>query len=305
LTGLYWRSLQAGNTGNALTENAWWTRAWHELEKQSDGGAVGSHTATTTSYTELDRYITPALNTTVIPAGDWKFLLYSKITAQSGQIKAEIYRVNSAGVIVGSVLGTAETTTFISTSTVGLNCSVYIGEKTGWSLTDRIGIIVSGKKIGSPAATLTWYHDMPSGYGSAVETPLTLLHNQMNGLNEGDYKHLTTTEYSYIHSPNADTMPLGTPMTDTDILAIDDAGKYITFNNADARNITVPKNVFPAGTEIFIEQIGAGVFTLVAEDGNITVNGNKKSGGQFCVVGIYFRDATTNANIATVIGGVA
>ena len=170
------------------------TPVWHELERQSDGGAVGSHTATTTSYTELDRYVTAALGTTIIPAGDWKFLLYAKVTAQSGQIKAEIYRVNSAGAIVGNVIGTAETTTFISTTVVGLMCSVYTAEQTGWATTDRIGIVMSGKKIGAPAATLTWYHDMPSGWGSAVETPLTLLHNQMNGLNEGDYKHLTAAQ---------------------------------------------------------------------------------------------------------------
>lgn len=96
----------------------------------------------------------------------------------------------------------------------------------------------------------------------------------------------------------------GDTITDTDTLALADANKWITFNNAGAKNITIPKNTFAVGDCIFIEQIGAGAFTLVGASG-ITVNGNKKSGGQYCAVGIYFRDATTDANVCTVIGGIA
>jgi hypothetical protein len=184
--GLYWRSLQAGNAGNALAENAWWTRAWHELEKQSDGGTVGNHTVTTGNnvYVETDRYVTAALATTVIPAGNWKFIIYAKssLIGLRMQMKADIYRVDSTGTISGAVLGTASTAIFNNPATVGIEASVYIAEQTGWSVTDRIGIVISGRRT-DDSGTLTWYHDVSQGWVSEVNTPLSLLHNQMNGLN--------------------------------------------------------------------------------------------------------------------------
>jgi hypothetical protein len=178
------------------------TPVWHELEPEHDGGSVGSHTATTTSYTELDRYVTDALGTTVIPAGMWDFILYAKVSAQTGQLKAEIYRVDLNGAIVGGVLGTAESVAFANTVTVGIPLSVYIAEKTVWALTDRIGVVLSGKKIGAPAATLTFYHDVASGWGSGVITPLTLLHDNLAGLNIGDYMHLTSAQHSGLTGGN-------------------------------------------------------------------------------------------------------
>jgi hypothetical protein len=171
------------------------TPVWHELEKQGDGGTSGSHTATETSYVELDRYVTAALSSAVVPAGLWSFTLFAKMSAQSGQIKAEIYRVDTAGAIVGNVLGTTETVAFSNTVTVAISCSVFIAEKTGWALTDRIGVVLSGKRIGG-SATLTFYHNLASGWASSMRAPITLLHNQMSGLNEGDYRHLTAAQYS-------------------------------------------------------------------------------------------------------------
>jgi hypothetical protein len=201
--GLYWRSLQAGNAGNALAENAWWTRAWHELEKQSDGGTVGNHTVTTGNnvYVETDRYVTAALATTVIPAGNWKFIIYAKssLIGLRMQMKADIYRVDSTGTISGTVLGTATTAIFNNPATVGIEASVYISEQTGWSLTDRIGIVISGRRT-DDSGTLTWYHDVSQGWASEVNTPLSLLHNQMNGLNQGDYQHLTGFEKTALNA---------------------------------------------------------------------------------------------------------
>jgi hypothetical protein len=173
------------------------TPVWHELERQSDGGAGTSHTVTTgnDTYVEMDRYVTPALSTTILPGGNWNFTLFAKtdVANRLQKIKADVYRVDSAGAIVGVVLGTAETANISNTTTVGLSAYCYIAEKTGWAATDRIGIVVSGKRV-SNLGTLTWYHDYASGWASAVSTPLTLLHNQMNGLNDGDYRHLTAAQ---------------------------------------------------------------------------------------------------------------
>jgi hypothetical protein len=172
------------------------TPVWHELEKQSDGGAAGSHTATTTSYTELDRYVTSALNTTIIPGGIWAFDLFCKCSTQSGQIEALIYRVDTAGAIVGSVLGTAESAVFTNTTTAPIRAEIYIAEQTGWAATDRIGVVLKAKKVGAPAATITFYHDRSSGWVSVMTTPITLLHNQLAGLNQGDYNHLTAAQHT-------------------------------------------------------------------------------------------------------------
>jgi hypothetical protein len=191
--GLYWRSLQAGNINQTLAENTWWTRAWHELEKKSDGAAVGSHTAVTTSYTEMDRYVSAALATTVIPEGIWSFELFSKVSAsnKTGQIKATIYRISSTGAILAT-LGVAESQVFTNTIVSAIDCEIFIAGQTGWNLTDRIGVIISGKS----SAIMTWYHDIVQGWVSIMNTPIVTLHNQLAGLNEGNYQHLTATEKS-------------------------------------------------------------------------------------------------------------
>jgi hypothetical protein len=173
------------------------TPVWHELERQSDGGTVGSHTVTTGNNTsvEMDRYVTAPLGTTVVPAGNWQFLLYAKTDAANRlqQIRCQIYRVNSVGTIVGSVLGTAETLTISATTTAGYSAAVYIAEQTGWDPTDRVGVVVSGRRTNNNG-TLTWYHDHSQGWASSMATPLALLHNQMGGLNDGDYRHLTAAQ---------------------------------------------------------------------------------------------------------------
>jgi len=175
------------------------TPPWHELERQSDGGTAASHTVTTgnNTYVEMDRYVTSALGTTIIPEGNWSFILYCKTDKRTRlmQIKADVYRVNSAGAIVGGVLGTAESTIIDSITPVGYPASCFIAEKTGWAPTDRIGVVISGRRV-TNTGTLTFYHDHDNGWGSSMEAPLVLLHNQMAGLNDGDYRHLTATQYT-------------------------------------------------------------------------------------------------------------
>ena len=175
------------------------TPPWHELERQSDGGTAASHTVTTgnNTYVEMDRYVTSALGTTLIPEGNWSFILYCKTDNRTRlmQIKADVYRVNSAGAIVGGVLGTAESTIIDSITPVGYPASCFIAEKTGWAPTDRIGVVISGRRV-TNNGTLTYYHDHDNGWGSSMEAPLVLLHNQMAGLNDGDYRHLTATQYT-------------------------------------------------------------------------------------------------------------
>jgi hypothetical protein len=182
-TGLYSNYIFCEDNGS--TPNGTVPR-WHELEISNDSGAIGSHTATTTSYTEMDRYVTAALNSTVIPGGMWNFRLFAKTSTQTGQLKAVIYRVNSSGVVVGGALGTAESAPFTNTTTAAITASVYVSEQTGWATTDRIGIVVSGKKIGAPAATVTWYHDYTQGWASDVSAPISLVSPTFYGVTTAD-----------------------------------------------------------------------------------------------------------------------
>jgi hypothetical protein len=172
---------------------------WHELESQSDGGSVGSHSVSTgnNTWVETDRYVTAALSTTILPGGNWKFILYAhgSIIDKRFQLKAEVYRVDSSGAIIGTVLGTATSGIFMGTSVVGIRADCFISTQTGWNITDRVGVVISGRRTDAEG-TLTWYHDKTLGYVSEVTTPITLLHNQMNGLNQGDYLHMTAAQYA-------------------------------------------------------------------------------------------------------------
>lgn len=57
-------------------------------------------------------------------------------------------------------------------------------------------------------------------------------------------------------------------------LALSDAGRLVSMNVAGANNLTVPTNAtvaFPIGTQILVEQMGAGQTTVVAA-GGVTIN---------------------------------
>jgi hypothetical protein len=202
---------------------------WRELETQSDGGSVGSHTVTTgnNTWVETDRYVTAALNSTILPGGNWKFIIYAKgsIIDKQFQLKSEIYRVDSTGTIVGTVLGTATSSTFMGTSVVGIRSDCFISTQTGWAVTDRVGVIVYGRRTENEG-TLTWYHDKTQGWVSEVTTPISLLHNQMNGLNQGDYQHLNAVQVAALHPAVTVSAPIS--VSTQALSLVNDAAATIT-----------------------------------------------------------------------------
>ncbi len=89
-------------------------------------------------------------------------------------------------------------------------------------------------------------------------------------------------------------------------LALTDAGKLVTCENANAITLTVPKNsvvAFPVNTVITIEQKGAGVVTTAPVDGDVTIvkYGGLKTAGQYACAQLL-KIAT---NEWLFIGGVA
>jgi len=172
---------------------------WHELETAIDSGSVGSHTATGSTYSEMDRYVTPALGITAFSAGEWRFELFGKLstTSRVGRLQAQIYRVDASGAIVGSVLATAETGEFTNTAPSAAHiASVYLAAQTGWAATDRIGVIISGKR-GSSSTTVTFEHNAATGMLSCMTTPIALLHDKLPGL------HLAGSGVPYGHISDA------------------------------------------------------------------------------------------------------
>lgn len=85
-----------------------------------------------------------------------------------------------------------------------------------------------------------------------------------------------------------------------------DAGKLVTHSNAAAITATVPANAttaFPVGTQIILEQIGAGVLTVAAA-GGVTINGRLTAPYQYGVV-VLRKIATDTWLIANVPAAAA
>lgn len=168
------------------------TAHWHELESNVDGGVVGSHSTASASYVELDRYITPALGVLVLPSGLWTFNLfaYSSAAAKTGTLEVTVYRVATDGSATAT-LGTATTLSINNTSAEVHSCSVFI-PNTVILATDRIGVRVRGKC--TAAGTVYFVHNLASGFVSSMQSPISMLHNNLPGLNVGDYQHLSAAQ---------------------------------------------------------------------------------------------------------------
>ena len=95
-------------------------------------------------------------------------------------------------------------------------------------------------------------------------------------------------------------LEVNTELTADTTLTASHANKYIPVNSATAKNITINGSVFAANDVVAIEQTGAGIVTIVQGSG-MTLNGDKKSWGQYSVLYIFFKSAT----VATVVGGSA
>ena len=99
-------------------------------------------------------------------------------------------------------------------------------------------------------------------------------------------------------------------VTVTRSLLLTDAFQYLNVDNAGAINITVPDPAdvaFELGTQIALEQVGAGVFTLVA-GANVTINSRGAllaSNTQFAVVSLALKSVIAGAAIWTAFGDTA
>ncbi len=117
----------------------------------------------------------------------------------------------------------------------------------------------------------------------------------------GGTASVTSTELS------AAKYMLATAQTVSYTLVLGDAQTTVQMNNAGAVNLTVPLNAtvaFPLGTQIVIEQLGAGAVTIVAT-GGVTLQGAPLvSNGQYSTI-VLVKQATDTWLVGNMAGALA
>jgi hypothetical protein len=84
-----------------------------------------------------------------------------------------------------------------------------------------------------------------------------------------------------------------------------DVNTMVLANRATAQTFTIPHTTFALNNIISVMQLGAGIVTIAVADGaKQTINTAKKTWGADSVIQIMCIDATANAEIWKVIGGV-
>lgn len=134
------------------------------------------------------------LGGTAITGGEWNFHTYANVSSTTGsgtsQIKIFIY--NRAG--------TAETELFnvttgnLPSTTITLNEIVTVQPSFTINATDRL-VVKYYANTTKTTRTVGFTHNGASRY-SNIHTPLIFRHNDLSGLNEGDYKHQTSDGYN-------------------------------------------------------------------------------------------------------------
>lgn len=209
---------------------------WCELESNPDGTFVANHTLVSSAVYQMfstHGYVTGPLGVTTLPGGEWSLDIYSAIASGSGQIQVNLYKVAADG-SHGAAFATFETAVFSNTALAINRATKFVNSQAGWLATDRVGITILGKKIsGGGTPIMTFSHDKLGGTMSTVTSPISLLHDQMFGLNAGDYQHLTPLEKA------------STSEGCTDLNAAN--GSTMTLNLALGRNFKIDASGFTGG----------------------------------------------------------
>ena len=93
-------------------------------------------------------------------------------------------------------------------------------------------------------------------------------------------------------------------------LVLSDASKWVGISNASANTLTVPKNssvAYVVGTQIIIEQQGAGLMTVAPVDGNVTINSRGsalKMGGQYATAVLTLETVSAPATTWNLSGDI-
>jgi len=188
----------------------------------------------------LHGYSSIPLNRTLIPAGIWSFTFYGYVNDNTSltRYEVEIYKRdnNDVETLIETILSND-----INLSSVGvINFNGTVQNDTVINLTDRLIIKIYGfSNVSNKTISLYFYHS-GSNHNSYFSSPLVLNHNDLSGLNSGDYQHLSliqkqkATQYSNI--------------TQDGILSQND---FITFNNKQNNIIATTTSDYFRGDKTF------------------------------------------------------
>lgn len=145
----------------------------------------------------ISNYITNNLNRTILNRGIFQFYFYASVNEidNFSYIKVEIFKRSSLGtetLIINNIKSNDINVLFP-------NNNVYICEATiqndiGLLTTDELVFkIYGGTLVTNKDVTIYFYHG--GSTNSYFVTPFVTTHNQLVGLNEGDFKHLTNQQF--------------------------------------------------------------------------------------------------------------
>jgi len=102
------------------------------------------------------------------------------------------------------------------------------------------------------------------------------------------------------------SLTIGRTIADaTSNFATTDVNKLVLANRSTAQTFSLPHTTFAQNDIITVMQLGAGLVTIAVADGTKqTINAAKKTWGADSVIQIMCIDATANAEVWKVIGGI-
>lgn len=159
--------------------------------------SVTASVASANSPQEIKSFImsSTGIGVTTLPAGVWNFNIYAKNSAGTTagfEILVYAATVSGGAVTLGTPLFTTVNQTLTSILT-GYDIDVIQPAFTGLTAAHRLVLLFRATQTASPSRDVTIYLG-GSAHASHVHTPLQTRHNDLAGLNVGDYKHLTSAE---------------------------------------------------------------------------------------------------------------
>lgn len=163
-------------------------------------GVIESVSTTSTGQTLIKAFATPAIGLTEINGGIYSFTLGLSVStlASASTVSVEVYKRTSAG--VETLLGQIESVTIDtaydpndiinSFSIAGLEVAL---NAVSLNLDDVLVVKLFAKTTHTNAVTVYFMHSQ-SVVASHCHTPIVKSHNQLPGLNEGDYQHLSAAQ---------------------------------------------------------------------------------------------------------------
>ena len=183
-SALYFTSISAGGGYEQLSS----TPDFSGIDEEY----IALPTANTPVYLNHQYKAAGQIGSANIPAGQWGFRVYAKADNANHEttLQFDIGTIDVLNVVTWhfSVVSPAILTTvltdysFVSVQPVFVNAA-----------TDKIVIRVSGVSAANNTG-VTWAHSSAAAYSHITLPPLPILHNELDGVNTGDFLHLTATE---------------------------------------------------------------------------------------------------------------